>query len=396
MDFPDLAPTSPFWTNDDNGVLLNPRGSNASAFDEIHRALESHGLTSHVVFATSGSTGAAKFACISKKALLYSAAMVNEHLDASGRDRWLCALPVFHVGGFGICARAHVAKGELHVFERDWDAEAFAETAARVSATMSSLVPTQVYDLVQTKLAAPKSLRAIVVGGGALDGTLRNDALELGWPILESYGMTEASSQVATRRPSDMRSASPKLLVLSGWGVRSDTGTGIFEIFGDSRFSGYLKQGDDGQWALTRPFDRAGWFRTSDRVVLTVEDGKTWLEPCGRCDSIVKIRGENVDVEKVQRELGSIGGLVVVAVPDLRTGSRLIGVVEEGVCEPARIDGVLRLYNARSGACERVLHWMELDSIPRSGLGKPLRQSLKTKIKNCKNLRAVNLTSESC
>src|SRR5207253_1068669 len=64
--------------------------------------------------------------------------------------------------------------------------------------TLTSLVPTQVFDLVSANLTAPKNLRAAVIGGGALDPSLYLKARELGWALLPSYGLTECASQVAT------------------------------------------------------------------------------------------------------------------------------------------------------------------------------------------------------
>ncbi len=74
----------------------------------------------------------------------------------------------------------------------------FAEEMNEGAVTLTSLVPTQVHDLVQCALACPPSLRAVVVGGAELDPVLGERARELGWPVLQSYGMTEAASQVAT------------------------------------------------------------------------------------------------------------------------------------------------------------------------------------------------------
>ena len=70
--------------------------------------------------------------------------------------------------------------------------------AARRRATLSALVPAQIHDLVEAELHAPESLRAIVIGGGALSPTLYARARALGWPLLPSYGLSELCSQAAT------------------------------------------------------------------------------------------------------------------------------------------------------------------------------------------------------
>jgi O-succinylbenzoic acid--CoA ligase len=398
MDVPDLSPQSSFWDSAENAVLLNPRHQDEAPAlgSELRDSLGREGIKGHVVFATSGSSGDAKFACLSKSALLESASMVNHHLRAGDEDTWLCALPVFHVGGFGICARAHLANGKLRVIESPWDAQAFADSAEEIGATMSSLVPTQVFDLVKARVVCPKNLRAVVVGGGALDTDLRSQALALGWPILESFGMTEAGSQIATRDLESMRSISLRLPILPGWSVRQND-DGLLEIRGRGLFSAYLVRGDDQEFEWNQPFDDDGWFGTSDRVALTEVDGNSWIEPMGRHDLVVKIRGENVDVARVQRDIDPTERLiVVVAVPDSRTGFRLVGVVESGSRNVASATSRLVRHHAVAAPCEKVSLWAEVDSVPRSGLGKPLRLKLMEKVQKYKNLIQSTRPSKSC
>ncbi|MES2474668.1 MAG: AMP-binding protein, partial [Verrucomicrobiota bacterium] len=153
-------------------------------------------LVGHVLFETSGSTGSPKWIALSKEALLISAQAVNAHLQVTKHSCWGLALPTHHVGGFGVAARAWQAGCRMAVFAGKWNPSLFREEMAAHQVTHTSLVPTQVHDLVQAKLAAPASLRAIVVGGGHLDEATGQAARDLGWPVLASYGMTEACSQI--------------------------------------------------------------------------------------------------------------------------------------------------------------------------------------------------------
>ncbi len=98
-----------------------------------------------------------------------------------------------------MAARAFAAGCGFSEFGRRWDAPAFAAWLAENQVTHTSLVPTQVHDLVAAGVQAPVSLRAIVVGGGHLDAATGRAARALGWPVLASYGMTEAASQIATQ-----------------------------------------------------------------------------------------------------------------------------------------------------------------------------------------------------
>jgi o-succinylbenzoate---CoA ligase len=183
------------WLSTDSHVLLNPRMP-----EEERRRLESLvvDLPGHVWLATSGTTGALKLTALSKRALLASAAAVNRHLQSDDRDVWLCVLPTFHVGGLGIYARAFLSGAR--VVTSGWE-----------DVTLASLVPAQVTDLVRDRVEAPPSLRAVVVGGGALSEELYAAARALGWPLLPSYGMTECCSQVATATPEEGPPASRRL-----------------------------------------------------------------------------------------------------------------------------------------------------------------------------------------
>ena len=122
-------------------------------------------LRGHVLFETSGSSGTPKWVALSKPALLASAAAVNRHLDVNTRSRWGLALPLHHVGGFGVAARAYQAGAEMSIYPGKWNAADFRAWLDRENITHTSLVPTQVHDLVSANLVSPTPLRTIVVGG---------------------------------------------------------------------------------------------------------------------------------------------------------------------------------------------------------------------------------------
>ena len=161
-------------------------------------------LQGHVLFETSGSTGTPKWIALSKDALLASASAVNAHLGVTKSSCWGLALPAHHVGGFGVAARAFAAGCAFREFGKKWNPAEFTIWLGENQVTHTSLVPTQVHDLVSAELRAPESLAAIVVGGGRLDEATGQAARNLGWPVLASYGMTEAASQIATQAPASL------------------------------------------------------------------------------------------------------------------------------------------------------------------------------------------------
>lgn len=330
------------------------------------------GLTHHVLFETSGSSGSPKQVAISKQALLISAAAVNAHLQVTQDSVWGLALPLNHVGGFGVVARAFEAACGLKTYRQRWDAGGFREWLLQSEASHLSLVPAQVHDLVKARLRSPASLVAVVVGGGALDDAAGQAARDLGWPVLASFGMTEAGSQIATHSFSQLKSpyqnGSIPLLPIWQAQVLPD---GLLEVSGPALFSGYVIGG--------RFIPRTDeWHGTSDRVAL--EGGK--ITPLGRADMLVKILGELVDPEAVERELIersdqriSAGTFAVIAVLDERAGHLLVPVFE-APADSELIEECVQIYNSQAPGFRRLGPATILGKLPRGGLGKIRRHEL--------------------
>ncbi len=315
-----------------------------------------------VWFETSGTTGQRKRISLSKGALRTSAEAVNSWLGVSADSVWGLALPVRHVGGFGVVARAAIGDCKLRAFVGKWNAGIFAEWVGREGVSHVSLVPTQVHDLVAGGYRAPEKLKALVVGGGALASHLGQAARDLGWPVLASYGMTEASSQVATQSLECLAApfAEGELEILPIWQARTSE-NGLLEIKGGALFSGTMT----GEKFVEREGE---WFCTNDRVRV---DGRH-LIPLGRSDSMVKIMGELVDLEAVESEFLqssgkrlTAGDFAIVAVPDARREHKLLAVFQRGKRGDCFADfqkSVAGLH--KLGGC------LEVDEMPVSGLGK--------------------------
>ncbi len=330
-------------------------------------------LRGHVLFETSGSTGAPKWVALSKTALLTSARAVNSHLGVTSDSTWGLALPVHHVGGFGVAARAFAAGCRFAEFPNRWDPSAFTRWLGDSVVTHTSLVPTQVHDLVAAKLRAPSSPRAIVVGGGRLDGETGRAARSLGWPVLSSYGMTEAASQIATQELSSLASPyQPAPLPLLPVWKANVTPDGKLLIHGPALFSGVMVR-KNGSWCFTARV--SDWHETDDRAL--VENDR--LTPLGRADLRVKVLGELVDLELVERDLSAhglaAGTFVVAAVPDPRSEHVLVPVFDPSI-DPKSADMALANYNRLAPGYRRLRQPVWLDRFPRSPLGKPLRREI--------------------
>jgi O-succinylbenzoic acid--CoA ligase len=330
------------FDSNDSQVLLNPRLPPEER-ERLSRDLPP--LERHVFVTTSGSTGALKLVTISKDAVLASAAAVNGYFGTSRDDVWCCVLPPFHVGGLGVYARAHLAGARVMAME--WEPRAFVASGA----TLASLVPAQVHDLVKNELRAPKSVRAILVGGGIFDRELAAHARELGWPVHASYGMTECASTIAIGEPLELL---PHL-------DASIDDEDRLALRGASLFTGYV----DGGRLVDPKVD--GWFVSEDRAAL---DGRK-LTLTGRPADFVKIGGESVDLRRLDAILAAItSDAAVIAVPDERLGHVIhLAVTREDA-------SIAEEFSARVLPFERPRQVHVLDEIPRSPLGKLLRGEL--------------------
>jgi O-succinylbenzoic acid--CoA ligase len=186
--------------------------------------------------------------------------------------------------------------------------------------------------------------------------------------------MTEAGSQIATQQLASLTAAyaPAPLPLLPVWQAQTED-DGRLLIAGEALFSGTLVK-RDGEWVFEKL--SSSWHRTGDRVRL--EHGM--LTPLGRSDSLVKVLGELVDPQEIERELLALaegalvpGGFIVAAIPDARAGHALVPVFESSA---AAADAILALYNTRAAGPRRVQPAVTLPSFPRSPLGKPLRREI--------------------
>lgn len=326
------------------------------AMNEVEKwAMEEGGFEGHRFFKTSGSSGVEKWVALPEEALEWSARSVIKALGIGRDDVLGLALPEIHVGGYGVVKRAEISGARLVRFEAKWNVEEFASWVAAEGVTVSSLVPTQVHDLVAAGVRGSESLRVVVVGGGALDESLKKVARELGWPVVPSYGMTETSSQVAT---------GDGLPLLPGWEAKMVGGR--LAVRGGGLLTSVVRREGDG--FVTEDPKVDGWFLTSDRVAL--EGGA--LRFLGRADRVVKVLGELVNLEMVEdfwREKLGVE-VAVLDLPDERKGMELYLFFEGEERD-------LSEANLNRPGPERLAGWRAMDELPRSSLGKVDRLMLK-------------------
>jgi o-succinylbenzoate---CoA ligase len=198
-------------------------------------------------------------------------------LGLDPQDRWLCTLPLSHVGGLAILIRSAIYGTTVVLHER-FDTETVLTAIERDHVTLVSLVPTTLERLLDAGLKAPNPLRVALIGGGPLPPVLATQAQEAGIPVAQTYGLTEACSQVTTSLPGEPETAGRPLV-----GQR-------------------LAIADDDEILVAGPTvapgaaDADGWLRTGDCGML---DAQGRLVVTGRKADTIVSGGENVAPDEV-------------------------------------------------------------------------------------------------
>jgi O-succinylbenzoic acid--CoA ligase len=235
---------------------------------------------------------------------LGSALALGLHHD----DRWLCALPLSHVGGLAILIRSAIYGTTIVLHER-FDTGVALTAIERDKVTLVSLVPTTLARLLDAGLKAPNPLRVALIGGGSLPPVLAAQAQEAGIPVAQTYGMTEACSQVTTSLPGEPETAGRPLFGQQ-IAIASDD-----EIL------------VNGPTVAPGAADEDGWLRTGDCGTV---DARGRLTITGRKADTIVSGGENVapaEVEAVLLAHPAVADAGVHGRPDPEWGEAVVATV---------------------------------------------------------------------
>lgn len=307
---------------------------------------------------TSGSSGTPRAVELSREAFAASATASARHLGWRPGDRWLCCLPLFHVGGLSIVTRCLLGRRTV-VLADGFDAEAVAASVERESVTLASFVPTMLHRLFELEPAwtPPAGLRAVLLGGAPASERLWEEIERRGLGALSTYGMTETCSQVAT----GTRDAPRRLAPLDG--VRLRIRGGRIEVAGPM-LATRVQVADDEE----PPFAPDGYLRCGD--LGRIEDGA--LEVLGRADRTILTGGENVapaEVEAVLVRHPGIRRAVVFGVPDEEWG-QLVGAALEPADAPVPADELREWLADRLAGHQRPRRVAWLTELPLTPTGK--------------------------
>ena len=306
-----------------------------------------------VLLYTSGSTGTPKAACLTLGNLYWNADGSNQNIPVSPGDGWLLSLPLYHVGGLGIVLRCALSGAAVIVAGHTAQPEDLIEDGI---VTHLSFVPTQLKRLLRAwKGKAPRSLKAVLLGGGPISGRLVRNALKRRIPLHTTYGLTEMASQVATTRPGSSEDALQTAGHILPYREARISSEGEILVRGRTLFAGYVAGGE-----VVDSRDDDGWFATGDTGYL---DGAGRLVITGRVDNLIISGGENIQPEEIERALANVPGVdraVVVGVPDAEYGWRPVAFVspETGAAHaPSRWHDALERVLPRFKRPDRYYPW---------------------------------------
>ncbi|MFM2106564.1 MAG: hypothetical protein RL338_1596 [Chloroflexota bacterium] len=336
-----------------------------------------------VALRTSGTTGTAKTALLRRTALEASARAWEDALPPA--EAWLLPLGLAHVAGIGVVVRAALAGVPLVGVDGSDAAAILAAlegAGGRAIPTHLPLVPTQLARLLDVAgdRHAPATLRAVLLGGGPIPPALVLRALERGWPVVPTYGLTEAGSGV-TALPTAEAAGAPASAgrPLPGVVVTIDApgpdGAGEILVATPARFDCYL----DDPVATAASLDAAGRLRTGDVGRL---DAAGRLEVLDRRTDLVVSGGENVapaEVEAALLEHPAVADAGVVGRPDPAWGSVPVAavVLRPGAPDPGD-DGLRAHCRERLASYKVPASFVRLAALPRTATGKLRRAELRT------------------
>jgi O-succinylbenzoic acid--CoA ligase len=278
---------------------------------------------------TSGTTGVPQPVQLTRANIEANAAAV---LSVITPGRWLCPLPLSHIGG-------------LMVLLRSWHARTTAVIgpADTPDVTVASLVPTQLDRLIHQP--PPPTLHTVMLGGAPADPTLLTRAREAGWPVRPSYGLTQACSTVTLADAGDTQTSGRPLPGLE------------------------LTLAEDGEIIVAGPSIAGGTHATGDLGEL--RDGALIVR--GRKVDVIVSGGENVMPQEVEAALlahPAVREAGVFGRPDPQWGEAVTAYVV-GDVDPDELREFVQLARFKVPK-----HIEVVRSLPRNAAGKLLRREL--------------------
>lgn len=322
-----------------------------------------------------------KVIALEYKSILNSARRVNRFSSLDESDHWGCVLPLHHIGGLSILARANLNQSK--VFFTDWKSFTM-NWLTENKITVLSLVPTQLYDIVQQDFQRPKEIKVVFLGGGSVSEELWNQAKKLNWPIVQTFGMTETASMIAYKK--DFNSAFKVLPDVSIESVNQRLKISCDSLADFFMFKN-LKTGE----ISIQSHSVAGSLLTDDMIELASSDQFNFIQ---RDNEYIKILGEGVSLPELRNKLDKLIStsfknkldpryITIAEVVHLRKGFDLVCVVADQLKNQSNeINQLLKAYNKMSKPYEKIEKMHFISQWPVTDLGKIKFNTIKEILKN--------------
>jgi acyl-CoA synthetase (AMP-forming)/AMP-acid ligase II len=343
-----------------------------------------------LVLHTSGTTSRPKIVPLRHINVTASAYHIGETLALTGGDVCLNIMPLFHIHGLIAATLSSLAAGGAVACSPGFNAFRFFGWFTEVRPTWYTAVPTMHQTLLEL---APRNKAAIEAGrlrfirssSSSLPGPVMT-AVEaaFGVPVIESYGMTEASHQMCSNPlPPRARfpgcvgiAAGPEVATMDEEGNILPAGAlGEVVIKGRNVTAGYENNPAANATAFTN-----GWFRTGDQGII---DADGYLRLTGRLKELINRGGEKVsplEVDEILSDHPAVAQCLTFAMPHAKLGEEVAAaiVLREGQTVK---DTDLREFCATKLAAFKVPRKIVfLDEIPKGATGKLMRIGLAEKL----------------
>lgn len=342
-----------------------------------------------LVLHTSGTTARPKIVPLTNGNICASAFNIGRTLELSDGDACLNIMPLFHIHGLIAATLSSVGAGGCVVCTGGFDALRFFRLLDEEKPTWFTAVPTMHQAILaradrNAEVIARNPLRLIRSSSASLPGPVMEQLEKVfGCPLVESYGMTEASHQMASnplrgaRKPGFVGlPAGPEVAIMDDNGtILPQGGIGEVVIRGPNVTHGYDSNPDANAKAFTN-----GWFRTGDQGMF---DADGYLQLTGRLKELINRGGEKVsplEVDGVLSAHPSVAQALTFAIPHPKLGEEVGAavVLREGAELTER---ELRDFAAKSLADFKVPRKVVfLPEIPKGATGKLMRIGLAEKL----------------
>jgi acyl-CoA synthetase (AMP-forming)/AMP-acid ligase II len=320
---------------DDDGGQFK---ASAQAQDGERVSVEAQGLTVDVeenagaiLLFTSGTTGTPKGVLLTHRQVAVTVRNICGSHRLTPDDVCYAFLPLFHINAQVVGMLSTLASGGRIVLERRFSASRFWTTVREQRVTWVSAVPTVIGILIRTPSPepAPSHLRFVRSASAPLPELYarRFEAI-FSVPVIESYGMTEAASQICVNPVNRRKLGSVgvpwgiELRVVDESGVSVATGElGEIIVRGDNVVTAYAS-GDE-----TGSSFRDGWFHTGD---IGLQDAQGYVYITGRSKEMINRAGQKISPREVEEVISRHPGVLQVAViglPDELYGDRVVAYV---------------------------------------------------------------------